>query len=98
MKGILPDKVLYKKKHGFGVPLGVWFLQDPQLQSLVQDVLSDPRTRQRGYFRSKFFDRLVDSHRSDHAGFFGEIIWYVVALELWHREHADSRQGVVSVR
>jgi asparagine synthase (glutamine-hydrolysing) len=98
MKGILPSKVLYKKKHGFGVPLGVWFLQDPRLQSLVQDVLNDPRTRQRGYFRSKFFDRLVDLHRSDHAGFFGEIIWYVVALELWHREHADSRQGVVSVR
>ena len=28
MKGILPDEVLHKKKHGFGVPLGEWFLHD----------------------------------------------------------------------
>jgi asparagine synthase (glutamine-hydrolysing) len=97
MKGILPDKVLYKKKHGFGVPLGRWFLQDPQLQSLIQDVLHDPRTRQRGYFRSAFFDSLLDLHRRNHGRFYGEIIWYIVALELWQREHVERRQGIASV-
>jgi len=29
MKEILPQNVLYKKKHGFGVPLAQWLLQDP---------------------------------------------------------------------
>ncbi len=50
MKEILPQKVLNKKKHGFGVPLAQWLLQNPQMGELRQDLLHDPRTRQRGYF------------------------------------------------
>jgi asparagine synthase (glutamine-hydrolysing) len=87
MKGILPDQVLYKKKHGFGVPLGEWFLHDAKLKALVQDVLGDPRTQQRGYFRREFQDKLIGLHKQGNAGFYGEIVWYLVALELWHREH-----------
>ncbi len=95
MKGILPDQVLHKKKHGFGVPMGHWFLQDAKLRSLMQDVLNDARTRQRGYFRPAFFDKLVDLHRTDHAAFYGGIVWHLVALELWHRRHLErSREGV----
>jgi asparagine synthase (glutamine-hydrolysing) len=90
MRGILPEKVLFKKKHGFGVPIGNWFLQDAGLRSLAQDVLNDSRTRQRGYFRAGFYDQVLDLHRRDHAAFYGEIIWYFVALELWHRRHFDN--------
>jgi asparagine synthase (glutamine-hydrolysing) len=89
MTGILPEKVLYKKKHGFGVPLAVWLLQNPKLQSLIQDTLGDTRTRQRGYFRPSFFDRLAKLHREGHLAYYGEIVWHLVALELWHREHLE---------
>jgi asparagine synthase (glutamine-hydrolysing) len=89
MKGILPDTILYKKKHGFGVPVALWFLQDPRLQTLVSDILTDSRTRQRGYFRPAFLDRLLELHRGKDAHFYGEIIWYLVALELWHRQHLE---------
>ncbi len=93
MKGILPDMVLAKKKHGFGVPIGNWFLQDAGLRTLAQDVMNDPRTRQRGYFRTEFYDQVADLHRRDHAAFYGEVIWYLVALELWHRQHLDNVAG-----
>lgn len=93
MKGVLPHQVLYKKKHGFGVPLGRWFLQDAQLQSFVQDVLGDPRTRQRGYFRPEFFDQLTKLHQHEHAAFYGESIWYLLALELWHRKQLEDGSG-----
>jgi asparagine synthase (glutamine-hydrolysing) len=89
MKEILPHNVLYKKKHGFGVPVALWFLQDPRLESLVSDVLTDSRTRQRGYFRPSFFDDLLKLHRGKDAHFYGEILWYLVALELWHRQHFE---------
>jgi asparagine synthase (glutamine-hydrolysing) len=90
MEGILPSVVLHKKKHGFGVPIGNWFLQDPKLKALAQDVLNDPRTRQRGYFKVDFYRNISELHRREHAAFYGEVIWYLVALELWHREHFDS--------
>jgi asparagine synthase (glutamine-hydrolysing) len=89
MKGILPDHVLYKKKHGFGVPVALWFLQDPRLDTLVKDVLNDSRTRQRGYFRPAFYDHLLQLHRGSDAHYYGELIWYLVALELWHRQHLE---------
>src|SRR5713226_8336919 len=89
MREILPHNVLYKKKHGFGVPVALWFLQDPRLESLVSDVLTDSRTRQRGYFRPAFLDHLLKLHRGKDAHFYGEILWYLVALELWHRQHLE---------
>lgn len=89
MKDILPHDVLYKKKHGFGVPVALWFLQDPRLETLVSDVLTDPRTRQRGYFRPGFMDHLLKLHRGKDAHFYGEMLWYLVALELWHRQHLE---------
>lgn len=89
MKEILPHDVLYKKKHGFGVPVALWFLQDPRLGTLVSDVLTDRRTRQRGYFRPAFLDHLLKLHRGKDAHFYGEMLWYLVALELWHRQHLE---------
>jgi asparagine synthase (glutamine-hydrolysing) len=98
MKPILPRKILYKTKHGFGVPLALWFLQEPKLNTLMQDVLHDPRTRQRGYFRPEFIDKLGELHRTGHAAYYGEVIWYLVALELWHRQHLESPREVAGVR
>ncbi len=89
MKGILPESVLNKKKHGFGVPLATWFLQDPKLNAFMNDVLCDPRTRQRGIFRPRFLDQLMDLHQRDHTIFYGEIIWYLMVLELWQRRQAS---------
>jgi asparagine synthase (glutamine-hydrolysing) len=94
MKNILPHAVLYKKKHGFGVPLARWFLQNSYLNSLMREVLCDSRTLQRGYFRREFVNQLMDLHRTGHAAYYGEVIWYLVVLELWHRQHVDcSLQG-----
>lgn len=92
MRGILPDAILTKKKHGFGVPVGMWFFQDQRLKSMVRDVLSDSRTRQRGYFRPAFLEKMAGWQSDQHAFFYGEVIWYLLALELWHREHLEAKQ------
>jgi asparagine synthase (glutamine-hydrolysing) len=94
MKSILPHEILYKKKHGFGVPLGLWLLKDRQMNELLRDVLCDVRTRQRGYFRSSFYDQLLLQHGGEHTGFYGEILWYLLVFELWHRRHFDTPAGV----
>ncbi|HTP67876.1 MAG TPA: asparagine synthase-related protein [Dongiaceae bacterium] len=96
MKGILPHAVLYKKKHGFGVPLAQWLLQNPKMLELKNDLTADARTRQRGYFRPAFFDRLTKLHQQQ-PNFYGEIVWYLLALELWHRSHLDGAREAVHV-
>ena len=93
MEKILPREVLYKKKHGFGVPLSRWLLHDQPLSELMRDILTDARTRQRGYFRPAFYDDLLRLHREEHVGFYGEVVWHLLALELWHRYHLDAPVG-----
>jgi asparagine synthase (glutamine-hydrolysing) len=94
MKDILPRKVLYKKKHGFGVPLAQWLLQEPRMKELLNDLMHDPRTRQRGYFRPRFVERLMSWHQKQ-PNYYGEIVWYLLALEMWHRRHLESRPETV---
>jgi asparagine synthase (glutamine-hydrolysing) len=96
MQDILPTKVLYKKKHGFGVPLAQWLLQNPRMNTLMNDMLHDRRTLQRGYFRREFLEKLMQLHHQQ-PNFYGEIVWYLLALELWHRQHLEKRREAVHV-
>jgi len=89
MQDILPHNVLYTKKHGFGVPVALWFFAGPRLESLVSDILTDSRTRQRGYFRPAFLDHLLKLHRGKDAHFYRRDSLDLVALELWHRQHLE---------
>ena len=91
MKGILPDRILHKKKHGFGVPVGYWMLHDEGMKSLVA-VLDEPQARQRGYFRSEFLSRIKDLNHT-HPAYYGEALWVVFILELWHRRRRDFSTG-----
>jgi asparagine synthase (glutamine-hydrolysing) len=91
MKSILPNKILYKKKHGFGVPLGYWLMNDPNLKSLAA-ILDEPQTRQRGYFRPDFLSRIKELNRV-HPAYFGEVLWFVLVLELWHRRSRSHLAG-----
>src|SRR5262249_914067 len=55
---LLPAAILRKKKHGFGLPIGLWLKQHPLWRKLAQDVLLDPRTYQRDYFQRSFVEEL----------------------------------------
>jgi len=83
MKGILPDKILYKKKHGFGIPVGYWMMNDPTMKELA-GVLNEAQSRERGYFRPDFLLSLRNLNET-HPAYFGEVMWVVLMLELWHR-------------
>jgi asparagine synthase (glutamine-hydrolysing) len=37
LRGFLPDEIIAKKKHGFGLPFGVWMMRHPPLHALAAD-------------------------------------------------------------
>lgn len=98
MKDILPKKILYKKKHGFGVPVSRWLLHDSQFNTLLNDVIRDSATLQRGYFRRSFLNGLQDWHSKKELGYFGEVLWYLLVLELWHRRNVSPEPEPARVR
>lgn len=81
MRGFLPDEILRKTKHGFGLPFGVWLKTSPELISLVSDSLV--RLAAHGIFRPDFLRNIQARHRDGHPGYFGYVIWDLVMLEQW---------------
>ena len=89
-RALLPHEILHKKKHGFGLPIGFWLKSDPKLRSMSRDVLLDPKTYQRGYFRRPFIEQLMASMEQDTTPYFGDLLWSFFMLELWHRRHLEG--------
>jgi asparagine synthase (glutamine-hydrolysing) len=87
LRPMLPPGILDRRKQGFGIPLGTWFRGG--LTDLFSEVLDAPRTRQRGYFESRFVSRLLKEHLAgerDHT----LRLWQLLVFELWHRQYLDA--------
>jgi asparagine synthase (glutamine-hydrolysing) len=42
----------------------------------------------RGYLRESFVSNLMKLHQSEHADYYGVMVYVLTMLELWHRKHA----------
>lgn len=88
MSGIVPDEILYRKKQGFGVPIGEWI--NARLKGRMTSTLLESKTTQRGLFNRKYVETLIGEHsrgRRDHS----HQLWALWMLELWHRRYVDAR-------
>ena len=81
LRGFLPDEILVKKKHGFGLPFGPWAVSHAPLNKLATDALHG--LAERKIVRKEFIDTLLKEHLPAHPGFYGELVWIMTMLELW---------------
>ena len=89
LKDFLPRAIIKKKKHGFGLPFGLWMREHPALQELAYDSLLRLKRRQH-FILPTFLDRLIDLHRHGHAAYYGELVWILMLLDLWLESHEPS--------
>jgi asparagine synthase (glutamine-hydrolysing) len=88
LRGFLPDQIITKSKHGFGLPFGVWVVNHPRLKRLAMDSLQSLSGR--GIVRRDFIDSLLSEHLSVHPGYYGEMIWILMMLQQWLLHHAPA--------
>lgn len=84
-RGLLPDAIIDRRKHGFGAPLGAWLRDDI---AEARDILSSRRTRSRALFDTAGVLNLLNEHANgqrDH----GYRLWTLLTLETWHRLFID---------
>jgi asparagine synthase (glutamine-hydrolysing) len=81
MRGFLPDAILDKTKHGFGLPFGDWLRTDARLADMINSHLSNLKSRR--IVRPEFIDRLIADQRTGHAMYYGYAIWDLAMLEAW---------------
>jgi asparagine synthase (glutamine-hydrolysing) len=86
-KEFLPEAIFKRRKMGFGVPVSRWFRNE--LKDYIYEILLDPRTLNRGYFKKEGIERLLNDHiaaRYDHSS----KIWALLFLEMWFRVFIDK--------
>jgi asparagine synthase (glutamine-hydrolysing) len=89
----LPETILKRKKMGFGVPLARWFRKE--LKEFSREILLDPQTLGRGYFKKEGIERMLDDHtreRYDHSA----KIWALLFLEMWFGVFVDKGVNLIS--
>jgi asparagine synthase (glutamine-hydrolysing) len=85
LRGFLPDETITKSKHGFGLPFGQWLQTHGPLRQIALDSLTD--LKKRGIVRPEFIDELTSTHVESHASYYGTMVWVLMMLEQWIRQH-----------
>jgi asparagine synthase (glutamine-hydrolysing) len=78
----VPDEILKRRKHGFGVPLDRWFRQD--LEPYVRSTLAAPGARVKQHLAPSAVDRLLAEHRAGQRNH-GHALWTLLTLEVFLR-------------
>lgn len=81
MSGFLPDEIINKQKHGFGLPYTAFMNAHPPLRDLVCDSLTGLKAHR--YFRADFLDALIASARTGSLSGHETVAWDLVVLQLW---------------
>jgi asparagine synthase (glutamine-hydrolysing) len=88
LRDFLPEEIIRKTKHGFGLPFGSWFESHQPLRQIALDSLTD--LKRRDIVRPGFIDELTGIHVKSHASYYGTMVWVLMMLEQWLKQHRVS--------
>jgi asparagine synthase (glutamine-hydrolysing) len=77
----VPVECVQRRKQGFAAPIGKWLRND--WADLVEDCVLGPQVEQRGWFRRKALERVVQEHRRGVNHDY--LLWALLVLEMWIR-------------
>jgi len=83
---LVPREVIYRRKMGFGVPVGKWFRGE--MKEFAREILLSQKSLGRGIVRPEMIRRYVTEHtegQRDHQF----QIWTLLMLELWFQRFID---------
>jgi len=83
MTGILPDKILKRKKHAFTVPIVSWFEED--LREMADQLLSEENLRRQGYFNCDYVKKVLSKNNPNYNQPLA-----LMYFELWHKIFIES--------
>ena len=88
VKEILPQKIIRRKKKGFGIPVAKWVKSE--LKELVLDLFAEEKIKKEGFFNYSYVHRLLEDHfqnKKDNR----KLIWTLLVFQLWYSRYIDGR-------
>lgn len=87
MEGFLPQEIIRKKKHGFGLPVAPWFKKHAGLSDLVNDTLFSENARITEWVNPQFLQEMKSHLDRDTTSYYADNLWVFLMLEFWLRCH-----------
>ena len=92
LRGLVPDDLLDRKKHGFEVPVRKWMLGD--LSGVVESLLLRTDAPIGAYLDLDTVRGLWRRLRATNDGQLARQLWTLLNLAVWHDEHWGASSGV----
>jgi asparagine synthase (glutamine-hydrolysing) len=93
MEDLLPHSIIYRRKLGFPTPWSGW-LAGPRLD-VIENMLLEPRSAERGFFKPTAIRKLFQEHRARYRDHYDRI-WRLLNFELWQRVCLEGESHEVS--
>lgn len=81
LKGLVPDRILHRKKEGFSMPAAKWLRED--LKEMGNDLLSKENVKKTGILNPDFIRQVWCNHQEGKADNSRQI-WSILMFLLWH--------------
>jgi asparagine synthase (glutamine-hydrolysing) len=88
LRDFLPEEIITKQKHGFGLPFGMWLGKHEGMKAQAMSALED--LKKRHIIRADFIDDIRSKLAGADASYYGVMVWVLVMLELWMQAHHDQ--------
>ncbi len=89
LRGVLPDRVLDKKKWGFTFNPVEQFQKD--LGPMARELLTPARLARSGVFNPKFVRGVLDAQPHERLRWHYFMLWQMIGFELWHEVFIESQ-------
>lgn len=88
MEGKLPKEIIYRKKKGFGMPIGEWMRGD--MRPMLEEYLGKESLEEVGLFNVDYVEKLVSEHiegKKDNK----KQLWTLLVFVLWWRRWVGEK-------
>ncbi len=83
---LVPREVIYRRKMGFGVPIGNWFRGE--MKNFLREILLSEKSLKRGIAKPEIIEKYVREHTNSERDHTFQI-WTLLMLELWFQRFID---------
>lgn len=87
MIGLLPNRIIHRRKSGFSVPLHNWLAGS--LKDMTLDLLSPSMIKRQGFFNPEFVANLLKEHYDGKKNNVYSI-WGLLTFSLWHEAFIEN--------
>jgi asparagine synthase (glutamine-hydrolysing) len=90
LEGIVPNEVLYRRKRGFGAPMGAWLKKE--LRTLRDVLLNERAVCERGLFAWPVVQQVMRDHDASREDY-SDVLIVLMNVEIWCRLFIDGRSA-----